>query len=127
MPHDFHPLILSLAATATSIIFVATKHLSRQTRVLSRQNTSFVATKVFLSRQTYFCHDKRFVATSLLLSRHTRQKYFVATNIILSRLKFVAASILLSRQKTCFVATNTCFSRQNFRRDKNNTCGNSRQ
>ena len=32
---------------------------------------------------------------------------------------FVVTSILLSRQKTCFVATNTCL----FCRDKNDTCG----
>ena len=51
---------------------------------LSRQNPSFAATKVSLSREKYFCRDKSFVATS----------------------------ILLSCQKTCFVATNTCFSRQ---------------
>ena len=56
----------------------------------------------FLSRQTYFCCDKRhnssFVVTKSML---------VATNTLI----FVAASILLSRQKTCFVGTNTCLSR----------------
>ena len=47
---------------------------------------------------------------------------------------FVLASMLLSWQQTCFVATNMCFvatnaclSRQNFCRDKNDTCGSSRQ
>ena len=78
-----------------------------QVSFLSRQNTSFVSTKVCLSRQNFFSgqtcfsRHKSFVATSLLLSRQTcvcrdktcllsRQKYscvktFVATNIILSR------------------------------------------
>ena len=41
---------------------------------------------------------------------------------------FVATNIILSRQKTCFVATkNTCLSRQSFGGDKNATCGSSRQ
>ena len=64
-------------------IFVATN------TYLSRQNTSFVTTKVrlprqnfccdkiFLSRQAYYCRDKRRV-----LSRQTR-KTFVATKILL--------------------------------------------
>ena len=57
---------VSFAGTATSIIFVATK-------ALSRQNTSFVATKVclfcrdkhtFVATKDVFCHDKHvFVAT----------------------------------------------------------------
>ena len=40
---------------------------------------------------------------------------------------FFSASILLSRQKTCLVATNTWLSRQYFCRDKNDTCGSSLQ
>ena len=36
-------------------------------------------------------------------------------------------SILLSRQKTCFIVTNTCLSRLNFCPDINDTCGSSRQ
>ena len=54
---------VSLAGAATSIIFVATKLLSRQifvaTKVcLSRKKHNFVSTNV-LSRQAYFCRDKR--------------------------------------------------------------------
>ena len=77
---------LSLAGEATSIIFVATN-------VLSRQNTSFVATKVCLSLQNYVCRDKRvftFVAShwrshfaNTCLSRQKyacHDKRFVATN-----------------------------------------------
>ena len=56
-------LSLIIGGAATSIIFVAT-----------RQNASFVATKVCLSRQNYVCRDKRFVATNTC---------FVATKIIL--------------------------------------------
>ena len=51
---------LSLAGTATSIIFVVTKVLSRQI---------FVATNIILLRQT-FCLDKHtFVATNTSMSR----------------------------------------------------------
>ena len=99
---------LSLAGAATSIIFVATKHVfflsfflcffwflvfwwrfclfcDKLTTCLSWQNTSFVATKV--------CHDK---------------KYFVTTNINLSRQK------TFCRGKQRSVATNTCLSRQKY-------------
>ena len=67
-----------------------------------------------------FCRGKRFVVTDT--SRFVRfvdkhDKTFVTTNIIKG---FVAASILLSRQKTCL-------SRQNIYRDKSDTCGSSRQ
>ena len=61
----------------------------------------FVATKkkkMFVATKHVFCHDKsKLVATKLL-----------------SRQIFVAIKILLSRQKTCFVATNTCLSRQKY-------------
>ena len=66
-----------------------------KTRLLSRQKYA-CRDKVLpniLSLQ--FCCDKSSVAT----------KSFVATNILLT-------SILLSRQKTCFVVTNRCLSRQ---------------
>ena len=67
------------------IIFVATK-------VLSRQNTSFVVTKVCLSRQkSVFI----FVTTKLLL-----RQIFVATNTFLSRQKYAC------RDKIMFVTTN---------------------
>ena len=49
---------LSLAGAATSIIFVATK-------VLSIQNTSFVATKVCFLRQTLVATKLYFVATKI--------------------------------------------------------------
>ena len=69
---------VSLAGAATSIIFVATN------TCLSRQNTSFVATKVRLPRQN-FCRDK-----GRVLSRQTcvcRNKSFAATEMCLSRQK----------------------------------------
>ena len=83
---------------------------------LSRQNTFFfVATKVclsrqniILSRQAYFCRNKHVFDEKYVCCDKTfcRDKQF-------SRKKsFVAASILLSRHKTCFVATNACLSRQ---------------
>ena len=83
---------LSLAETATSIIFVATKVLSRQI---------FVATNITLSRQK-FCRDKHtFVATkhvfcrnksmlvNLFTKRLSRQAYFVATKDVFFRDKHV--------------------------------------
>ena len=74
------------------IIFVATN-------VLSRQNTSFVVTKVCLSRQkSVFI----FVTTKLLL-----RQIFVATNTFLSQQKFCY-------DKHIFVATKVCLSRQNY-------------
>ena len=92
---------LSLAGTATNIIFIAAKVLPRLTRVcrdkirlLSRQN-------ILLSRKTYFCRDKHIlVATKLLL----RQAYFCRDKSML-----IATNLILSRQKFCrdksFVAT----------------------
>ena len=99
--------VLSLAGAATSTSFVATKAL-----------TCFDATKVCLSRQNYvcqwqqayFCHDKKNV--------FCRDKHVFVT----TKSKLVATKVLL-RQKTCFVATNTCLKR----RDKYHTCGTSRQ
>ena len=70
--HSHH---VSLAGTATSIIF-------------------FILYKIsLLSRQKYYCREKTFVATNIILSRQN-------------------TSILSSQQKTCFVVTNTCLSRQ---------------
>ena len=63
--------------------------------------------KYILSRQAYFCQGKHvFVATKYVFCRDklSRQKYFIATNIILSRQK-------CCRGKQTFVATNTCLSR----------------
>ena len=66
----------------------------------SRQNTSFVATKVCLPLQNFCRHKIIFVATKYFC----RDKTFVATS----------TCIRLSRQQTCFVPTNTCLSRQNY-------------
>ena len=64
-----------------------------------RDKHNFVATKV-LSRQAYFCRDKQvFVATKHVFCPDT----FVVTKIFChdKLIQIVAASILLSRQKTC--------------------------
>ena len=96
---------------------------------MSRQNTSFIATKECLSLQK-FCREKiRFVATKYFY----RDKTFFKTNIGRDKIMFVATSILrllsrekyacrdktLSRQNTCLlrqisVATNICLLRQIF-------------
>ena len=108
--------------------FVATSLLlSRQTRVcrnktrlfvvtkvcLPQQNTSFVVTKVCFSRQTRGCHDKYL----------SRQNYFVATNISLSRQN--STSIHLSWQANFSRDKGPILS--NFCPDKNSTCGSSLQ
>ena len=53
----------------------------------------------------HFCRDKGFVATNIFRNKQT----FVATKLLLQQnyvcLDKFASSILLSRQKTCFVAT----------------------
>ena len=87
-PDRFHSLeiIISVAGTATSIIFLATN------TCLSRQNASFIATIVCLSRQHFVSY---FVATVLLRQKFCGDKSFVATRILLT-------SILLSPQKTFF-------------------------
>ena len=69
----------------------------------------------FLSRQNIFCHDKiMFVATNVLSQQTSK---LVATNVLLQQNyvcrdtnMFVTTktSVLLSRQTTWFVATDTC-------------------
>ena len=74
---------------------------------LSRQNTSFVATNVCLSRQTYLCvcHDK--IRRKVCLSRQT----FVTTNtcFVEANTRFVATKLRLSRQNI-FLATKHVFA-----------------
>ena len=114
-----------------------------QVSFLSRQKKNCGDKTRLLSRQKYACRDKiMFVAINIC-----REKTFVATNIYRNKHNFVATSILLSRQKLCFVfvakksrdkhiicqekhifvALNICLLRQNFWRDKNDTCGTSCQ
>ena len=101
-------------------------------RVFSRQKTCFVAkksmlvaTKFCLSRQKV-CHGKyvatehvfRFLCrdrTRLLSRQNYASTVFIATKVCLSRQNYVCRDKLLSRQKTCFVVTNT------FCRDKHKT------
>ena len=105
MPPHFDsvwPSLLSLAGAAPSTIFVVTKLLSRQTH-LSWQNTSFVATKVYLLRQN-FCHDKIMFVTT---------KYFLTTNICHDKHMFVMMKVLLwqayfCQDKRCVLSWQTC-------------------
>ena len=103
--------------------------------VATKQNTSFVTTKVCLLQQTYFCRDKTFVTTNVILAKLQQMcllrqnKCFVVTKVCKS---FVATNIILLWQNCCcpkhtFVATNVCVSRQNFCCNKNVTCGCSHQ
>ena len=103
---------------------------------LLRQKTCFVMTKVGLSWQTYSCRNNTFVATNIrrdkhnfvlskLLSRQAcsccdrclswQNMTFVTTKGWLSQQNFchnIMASILLTRQKMCFVATSILLSQQ---------------
>ena len=98
-------------------VFVPTKHLTKV--YLSRQNflQSFVARNICrhntcLSRQKYACRDKiMFVAANMCHDKSCHDKHILTQQ-----------SILLSRQKTCFVATNTIFCRDNIY-----ACGSFRQ
>ena len=122
---------------ATSIVFVATKHVLCLDKSMLVATKTVVATNTCLLRQIlvatiFFKHG--FVATKHVFSRK-KKSMLVATNTYLLRQinfcrdkRFVAASILLSRQKKkYFVATNTYLSRENFCRNKNDICGRSRQ
>ena len=112
----------------------------RQTNICHDKH-NFVTTKV-MSWQAYFCCDKHmFLATKHIFCRDTKvclsqqhfccdkhvsyllwQKYFDMTKI---RQKFCCDKHTFVM--TCFVATNTCLSRQNICRTKNDTCGSSHQ
>ena len=100
---------------------VVTKKKLRQTRVccdksFARQAFFCHEKRCVLLRQRYACCDKSFVMTKLCLLRHI----FVMTKIFchekhnfIATKTFVVTSILLSRQKMCFVATNMCLLWQN--------------
>ena len=86
--------------------------------------TKRFATKVCLLWQN-FCRDKHIFVMCLL---------FVMTKLCLPQKSVVKARILLSQQKTCFVATKDLFCHDkpvfvatNFCHDKNYTCGSSCQ
>ena len=101
--------ILSLAGAATSIIFVATN-------MCSRQCSSFVAIKVCLPRQNYVCRDKCFVAikTCFFATKPlSRQAYFCG-----DKRRVLSRQTRVSRVKIMLVATKL-LSRQNYvSRDK---------
>ena len=115
--------LLSLAGAATSIIFVATKFFwgldnvfVATKQVFCRDKSMVVATKL-LSKQNIFSLSRQnmsFVAIKLWKYHFCPDKSFVATNMCLSRQMFVGTNVILSRQ------TRVC-------RDKNYTCGSSRQ
>ena len=89
-------------------------HFSRdKRRILSRQKyayrgKSFVATKLRLSHPN-FCRDKHVFV-------HTDKHTFVASKDVFCRDKSILDKHKLVATMTCFVATNTCLSRQT------NTC-----
>ena len=116
------PQVSFLSRQKNKHVFVATKHVFVTTKLLWRQtyfcrDRTFAITNIchdkhnFVTTKHLFCHDKSMLVATKLLSWQTR---------VLSRqnTSFASASILLSWQKTCFVATNTCLWRQNFCRNK---------
>ena len=85
---------LSLAGTATSIIFVATNMCLSQHDFFLCDKSMLAATKL-LSQQNYVCHDKCSVQ-----QKFCREKFLL-------RQKF-CHDILLSQQKMCSVVVATC-------------------
>ena len=90
-------LTLSLAETATSILFCRDQSFVATNICLSRQSTFSVATK-----SLNFCHDKivcrdkiMFVATNIC-----SEKRFIATNLIFSRQKLSSRQGDFCRDKT---------------------------
>ena len=94
-------LLVYFSATTNILLSQQTRDCRDKTGLLSQQNRSFVAIKSMLvatkllSRQIRVCRDK------YLSQQFCRDKHH-----------FVATSILLSQQKTSFVMTNTCLTRQ---------------
>ena len=71
--------------------------------------------KYHFCRDNVFCRDKSMFVVTKVLSRNNyvcRVKTFLTTTICRNKHNFVATSMFLSRQKTCFVVTNTCLLRQ---------------
>ena len=114
---------------------------------LSWQNTSFVATKVWLPWQNFCCNKIMFVATKYR-QKFCRDKHmFVATKVLLQQAYFCHNKRHLLPWQNVFDATkvlswhnyvchNKYLSRQNFCckhmqarvcHNKNNTCGSSHQ
>ena len=128
-------IYISLAATATSTIFVTTKVLWQQTHVY-RNQTHVCRNKTCLLLQQkyetkYFCHNKTHDRHDKYLSRQScvcRDKHtFVMTKDTFCHDKhmFVATKVSLSLlwenyvcHNKCFVAIKTCLSRQKFYCDK---------
>ena len=67
----------------------------------------------------HFCCNKKFCCDKYINAQYGCHD-FVTTKICCDK-SFVATSILLSQQKTCFVVTNTCL----LWHDKTDTCGSS--
>ena len=78
-----------------------------QVSFLSRQNTSFVATKVCLLQQKYVCHDKIFLSWQNFGHDKclSRQTVLLWQKFCPDKHTFVASNTYLSWQKTSFVAT----------------------
>ena len=91
-----------LAGAATSIIFVATKV------VLCCDKSMLVATKL-LSRQTYSCCKKTFVATNICRDKHI----FVVTICCCDKLTFVTTKHVFCRDKSMLVRTTKLSQQKN--------------
>ena len=150
VPHSAPPPAPITGGSCHKYLFGRNKSFVVTNSCLSRQNMSFVTTKVYLwqnlcrnkhnfittkvlLQQAYFCRNKiSFVMTEICLSRQTffhNKHVLVATNICHKKTFVATKSLLLWQQKTHFVMTNTntCLSWQNFCCCKNYTSGSSRQ
>ena len=98
--HSVDRCKLSLAGSATSIIFVATKVLSQQ----SWQTCVYRDKTRLLSWQKYACHDKHiFVMTNICCNKHN---FAVTKHVFCRDESMLVATKRL--QKMCFIATNMC-------------------
>ena len=108
--HDKHIFCCDKSMlAATKLLFVATKLLFVASKLLRRQ--MFVATNTCLSRQAYFCRNQRRVLSWQTCACRNKSKPVVTKlRCLLSWQKYVLSwhAYLLSRQKLCFVMTNTC-------------------
>ena len=103
----YHLITISGCCNEISNALATTSNISVAIKVLSRQTTSFVATKVYLSRQNITCLS--------------RQKYLSRQKFCRGKHTFVGTKDVVCRDKHVLVAT------KRLSLQKNDTCGNSCQ
>ena len=112
--HKYYFVATNTSLVSTKHVFCRDKSILLTTKVLSRQN---VCHDKYLSKQklcTYhFCCDKSCIATNMWC----RDKYLSQQKFCRDKIMFVATKDVFCRDKHMFVVC----------RDRNGTCGSSRQ